>query len=141
MKRVMLMGASGCGKTTLCQRLCGDEIAYRKTQAIEWMHTAIDTPGEYLENRAFYKALVVTATQADALLFLQDATDGRFCFSPGQAQMFGAMVWGVVTKCDAASREEINAARGLLELAGAQEIFEVSAKTGEGCAALLAALE
>ena len=135
-KHVMLVGSSACGKTTLAQRLNNEAIQYKKTQAIEIINTTIDTPGEYLENRALYKALVVTSVEADLILFVQDATDERFRFSPGQAMMFGPPVLGVVSKADLANPAQIAAARELLELAGAGEIFVTSALTGEGCEAL-----
>ncbi|MDR2753886.1 MAG: EutP/PduV family microcompartment system protein [Oscillospiraceae bacterium] len=137
MQTIMLMGSSACGKTTLLQRLNGLKITYKKTQAIEVINTTIDTPGEYLENRAFYKALVVTATEASLVLFVQDATDERFRFSPGQRMMFSAPVLGVVSKADLATPAQLAAAQELLELAGAEEIFVTSAVTGTGCDALL----
>ena len=44
MGRVIFMGKTGCGKTTLCQALNNLEIKYKKTQAIELYDNAIDTP-------------------------------------------------------------------------------------------------
>lgn len=132
MKKIILMGNSFCGKTTLCQRLAGKQLVYKKTQAIEVVASAIDTPGEYLENRGMYKALVVTAVEADVILFVQDATDSRFRFSPGQASMFANLVVGVVTKTDLATEAQVEQAESLLRLAGASRVFRVSAVTGEG---------
>ncbi|WP_071434056.1 EutP/PduV family microcompartment system protein [Angelakisella massiliensis] len=132
MKKIILMGNSFCGKTTLCQRLAGKQLVYKKTQAIEVVASAIDTPGEYLENRGMYKALVVTAVEADVILFVQDATDSRFRFSPGQASMFANPVVGVVTKTDLATEAQVEQAESLLRLAGASRVFRVSAVTGEG---------
>ncbi len=43
MGRVIFMGKTGCGKTTLCQALNNLEIKYKKTQAIELYDNAIDT--------------------------------------------------------------------------------------------------
>lgn len=57
MKRLMFIGPSQCGKTSLTQSLRGEALHYKKTQAIEWSPMAIDTPGEYLENRCLYSAL------------------------------------------------------------------------------------
>ena len=34
MKRILLVGSVGCGKTTLLQRLRGDELNYLKTESI-----------------------------------------------------------------------------------------------------------
>ena len=83
-RKVILIGSSTCGKTTLCQRLNGLTIHYHKTQTIGLINNMIDTPGEYLENRNMYKGIIVAATDSDLVLFLQDATDERFRFSPGQ---------------------------------------------------------
>lgn len=140
-KNIMLIGSSTCGKTTLCQRLNGLEIEYQKTQTIGVINNTIDTPGEYLENRQLYKGLIVTAADSDLILFLQDATDERFRFSPGQAAFFNVPVVGIVSKIDLASQEQIDDAVELLELAGCERIFLTSAVTGEGTQELLSFLE
>ena len=127
-KKIMLIGSSTCGKTTLCQRLNGLEIEYHKTQPIGVINNTIDTPGEYLENRQLYKGIIVTAADSDMILFLQDATDERFRFSPGQAAFFSVPVIGVVSKIDIADKQQIDDAAELLELAGCEKIFRT------GCA-------
>lgn len=137
MKKVMLIGSSTCGKTTLCQRLNGLKIEYQKTQTVGVINNTIDTPGEYLENRQLYKGIIVTAADSDLVLFLQDATDERFRFSPGQAAFFSVPVAGVVSKIDIATEEQVNDAVELLELAGCERIFLTSAVTGEGTQELL----
>lgn len=137
----MLIGSSTCGKTTLCQRLNGLEIKYHKTQTIGVINNTIDTPGEYLENRQLYKGIIVTAADSDMILFLQDATDERFRFSPGQAAFFSVPVIGVVSKIDIADKQQIDDAAELLELAGCEKIFFTSAVTGEGTRELLDYLE
>ena len=53
MKKIILMGRSECGKTTLTQALKGDVIHYHKTQYINHYDVVIDTPGEYAENAAW----------------------------------------------------------------------------------------
>lgn len=140
-KKIMLIGSSTCGKTTLCQRLNGLEIEYHKTQTIGVINNTIDTPGEYLENRQLYKGIIVTAADSDMILFLQDATDERFRFSPGQAAFFSVPVIGIVSKIDIADKQQIDDAAELLELAGCEKIFFTSAVTGEGTRELLDYLE
>lgn len=135
--KVMMMGRVSCGKTTLCQLLAGMELIYQKTQTVQLVGDAIDTPGEYVEHRALMRGLTVTAVDADAVLFLQDCTDPECRFSPGQAAMYNRPVIGVVTKTDLASGPQaVEDARILLELAGADPIFPISACTGEGVKAL-----
>lgn len=75
MQRMMLIGPSQCGKTSLTQCLRGEALAYQKTQAIVWSAETIDTPGEYLENRCLYSALLASACEADviALVLNSDA--------------------------------------------------------------------
>lgn len=141
MKKVILVGSVSCGKTTLCQSLNGLEQSYKKTQALEVINHTIDTPGEYLERRSYLQALVVTSIETDQVLFVQDASQERFLFSPGLASAFPVSVAGVVSKIDAAENAQVQQARELLALAGASPIFEVSAKDGTGIQALLEFLE
>ena len=134
--KLMMIGKSGCGKTTLCQRLNGLIRMEKKTQAIEVVGQTIDTPGEYLERRSLFSALLVTAAEADLVLFLLDPTQDRYLYSPGLAGAFPVPVAGLVTKADLARPEQLQQGRELLELAGADPIFSVSAVTGEGMEAL-----
>ena len=73
MKRIMLIGPSQCGKTSLTQCMRGEALHYQKTQAIVWSPTTIDTPGEYLENRCLYSALLASACEADIIALVLNA--------------------------------------------------------------------
>lgn len=132
MKRIMLIGRIKAGKTSFLQALRGEQLQYKKTQTIELIADAIDTPGEYLENRTLYRALVVTAADADMVVFVQSAVDMATSFAPGLDSMFTCPTIGIVTKIDAAEIEEIARARRLLELAGCKKIFLVSNADGQG---------
>lgn len=138
MKEIILIGSVACGKTTIAQYLNHQKISYKKTQAIEVINTTIDTPGEYLDNRAFFGPLMVTSTHAEQVLFLQDASRDQYSYSPGQASAFAAPVAGVVTKIDIATPQQVQDAKELLEMTGAAHIFCVSAITGEGMEELAA---
>ena len=133
MKKIMLVGRTGAWKTTFCQAIYGEELRYQKTQAVEIIHGAIDTPGEYLENRRLYRALIVTAAEADLMVLLQDCTDGQCWFAPEFAGMFGKPAIGLVTKTDLAADEQaLRAAEEKLLLAGCQRIFHISSKENTG---------
>ncbi|MBR7132142.1 MAG: EutP/PduV family microcompartment system protein [Clostridia bacterium] len=131
MNKVMLIGRSGCGKTTLTQALNGEGIHYSKTQSVERGKFLIDTPGEYVESRNFGGALAVYAYESDIVGFLLSADEPYSLYSPNITSMANRPVIGIVTGID---RKNANADRAVrwLELAGCKRIFKVSAVTGEG---------
>ena len=132
-KRVILIGRSTAGKTTLCQRINHEELKYHKTQTVQIINkNMIDTPGEYLERTGFRGALVVTSAEADVILLVQDATEGGTMFPPMFNSMFAKPCVGVVTKADLASEEQVERAKKYLKNAGAGTLYVTSAVTGEG---------
>lgn len=141
MKKIMLIGSTNCGKTTLCQRLNGMTERYKKTQAVEVVNSTIDTPGEYLDQRNFLNALIVTSAEVDVVLMLQDATESRFSYSPSQSAAFAPPCIGVVTKTDIATFHQIQNAIERLKLAGVIRVFYVSSHTGENVEELMTYLE
>lgn len=142
MRKIIFAGSTGSGKTTLCQRLHGQEMAYKKTQAVESFEQAIDTPGECIENRYLYKMLLVSSVDADVIGLVQDCTKEESYFPPGFATMFAKPVIGIVTKVELAqSDEDIAKARDHLQAAGAERIFEVSSMENVGVEELQAYLE
>jgi ethanolamine utilization protein EutP len=133
MKRAILIGKTGSGKTTLIQRAERRAITDRKTQMVLYDETFIDTPGEYVEMRSMYRALIITASDADVIAFVQSCTDAESRFAPGLASIFPKETIGIVTKTDmSADGQDVRRARGILELAGAERIFEVSALRDTG---------
>ena len=128
MKKLLMVGKIGCGKTTLSQRLLNEEVRYEKTQAIQVLGDDIlDTPGEYLEQKQFYHALIVTAVEADVILLLFAANDEQNMFSPRMNSMFGEKpVIGVITKTDLESDPSVlDGIEEILRMAGARRILRV----------------
>ncbi len=141
MKKIMLIGSVGSGKTTLCQRIQGESLKYKKTQSVEFYSRMIDTPGEFVMHRRFYSALQMMAASSDIIGFVCSVTELGQTFSPYFAQNFTKPCIGIVTKIDLAPNEEtiINAEKRL-ELAGVVKIFRLSAFEDEGVAELIAYL-
>ncbi|CUP19962.1 EutP/PduV family microcompartment system protein [Clostridium disporicum] len=133
MKKVIFIGKSGCGKTSLCQRLQGEEIRYKKTQSIDLYVDSIDTPGEYLENRNYYSALITTAAEANMIALVQECGDTISMMPPGFAGTFGREVIGIITKTDIGECEDsIDIIEEQLRVAGVRRVFKVSAYSTEG---------
>ncbi len=132
MRHIIVVGRTACGKTTLLQRLMEEPIEYRKTYAIEIYGDAIDTPGEYMDHKKLFHSLMVTCTNAEALVLLHDCTDSVSTFFPGMATAFQIPVIGVVSKTDLGTEQDIRYGEEILKMAGADKVFHVSAYTDEG---------
>lgn len=131
--RILLIGATMSGKTTLSQRITDRDIIANKTQSLDLIDGFIfDTPGEYLEMVSYRGALSVTSAEANIIVFVQSATDVGTCFPPAYAALFCKPVFGVIAKADIATKDQIKNAKTHLEMAGAHKIFVVSSITGKG---------
>lgn len=132
-KKIILIGKTGSGKTTLIQRIEEQRIEYCKTQTVRNYINFIDTPGEYLENRSYYKALIVSSYDADAIGLVQDCSSDEAWLPPMFASVFSKDTIGIVTKTDLAETDEqITRAEEHLKRAGATTIFHVSAVNDSG---------
>ncbi|MGG5343814.1 EutP/PduV family microcompartment system protein [Enterococcus sp. AZ192] len=141
MKKAIFIGSVGCGKTTLSQKLKGEKLAYNKTQAIEFHDQIIDTPGEFIQHRNYYSALLTTAVEAELIVLMASAVEKRQTFSPLFASAFAKPCIGIITKIDLATEEDLKQTKRQLELAGAKMIFMISAVEDQGIDELLAYLE
>lgn len=125
MKKVIFIGKTGSGKTTLCQKLDELDIKYRKTQAVENYRNSIDTPGEFLENRRLYSALTVTSADADIIAIIYDPTAPENFIAPNLASMFAKDVIGIISKINLATKEQIEKGKTVLKNALVSKIFEI----------------
>lgn len=67
MRKIMFIGRSEAGKTTLSQAMKGKTITYHKTQYVNHYDVIIDTPGEYLQSKNLISALAVFTAEADVI--------------------------------------------------------------------------
>ena len=132
MKKIMFVGPIGVGKTTLTQRIEGVEIIYAKTQTVQFHDDIIDTPGEFVQHRLMYNALLVTAAEADILGFLISAKEKEQMFPPGFASLFNKPAIGIITKMDLIDEtDDIEFIENQLIMTGASPIFKVGINNDE----------
>ena len=139
MKKIILMGRSEAGKTTLTQALRGNTIKYHKTQYINHFDIVIDTPGEYAQTSRLASALALYSYEADVIGLLIGANEPYSLFPPCVTAMANRTVIGIVTKIGHKNADVLQAKRWL-ELAGCKEIFLVDSKENKGIPELLAYL-
>ena len=136
MKRIILMGRSESGKTTLKQALSGEKVHYYKTQYIHYNDVLIDTPGEYAQTHHLGYALALYAYEADVVGLLVAATEPYTLFPPNITCMVNREVIGIVTKIND-PKANLPLAELWLRNAGCRDIFFVDSATGEGVDKLL----
>ena len=135
MKRVMIVGPTGSGKTSLLKALGIWEKDVRKTEAVSFGDQAVDTHGEFFDIPRFYHALIMTSVKAGVVLLVADPLK-RSRHSSRFAHALRAPVIGVITKLDAASPDDVEFARNSLKNSGVTEIHTVSSLRGDGVDAL-----
>ncbi len=128
----MVIGPTGCGKTTLVNALNGEEGPLRKTQNMIYKEKTIDVPGAYIENTWMYKHLIAAAQDASHVLILIDQSRCDDVYSPGFAKVFRCPVIGVVTKCDLGQDKEEIAVQKLKRLGIAEPYFKINIPKGTG---------
>jgi len=140
MRKIMFIGRSESGKTTLTQAMKGEKIIYNKTMYINHYDVVIDTPGEYMQTKNLISALACFTAEADVVGLLMDSTEPYSLYPPQLAPVCNREVVGVVTKIDHWASQPQLAAEWLM-LAGCSKIFYTSAFTGEGIADIISYLK
>ena len=131
MKKLILVGRSEAGKTTLSQALKGEQIHYRKTQYVNRFDVIIDTPGEYIQSKNLAAGLAMYTFEADVVGLLMSATEPYSLLSPACTPVCNREVIGIVTKINHPNARA-DMAEMWLRLCGCRDIFFVDSKTGEG---------
>lgn len=140
MKKVMFVGETGAGKSSLISVLSGQPFKSSRALAVEYHGRFINTPGEFLENRWFYRALITASSDCSFLVFVQDATRPSCLFPPLFASAFNRTTIGVISKIDEDNAHLVRAER-FLTTAGVRNIVQTSARFGTGLEDLTSLLE
>ena len=131
MKKIILVGRSECGKTTLTQALKGEKIHYHKTQYVNRFDVIIDTPGEYIQTKNLGSAIAMYTFEADVVGMLISAREPYSLYPPAVTPVANRPVIGIVTQINEPDAN-VELAEHWLKLAGCETVFKVDSKTGEG---------
>lgn len=139
-KRIMIIGASRCGKTTLAHLLNEDERSVKRTQDIIYGKHTIDIPSSYMENPWMYKHIIAAAQDASHVLLLVDQSNCTMVYPHGFAKVFQCPVIGVISKADLNPENEARCVQQL-QMAGVTEpYYRLSAPNQIGFAELMQCL-
>ena len=136
MKKIILVGRSEAGKTTLTQALKGEKIRYHKTQYVNYFDVIIDTPGEYAQTAHLGRALALYTYEAQVVGLLIAATEPYSLYPPCITSMTNRDTVGIITKIND-EKANVERAERWLRLTGCKKIFYVDSKTGEGIPEIL----
>ena len=136
MKKLVLIGRSEAGKTTLTQALRGEKIHYHKTQYVNNFDVIVDTPGEYAQTQGLGHALALYTYESDVVGLLVSAIEPYCLFPPCITCMANREVIGIVTKIHN-PQANVKLATSWLQLAGCTKIFYVDSKQQEGIPEIL----
>ncbi|WP_407311413.1 EutP/PduV family microcompartment system protein [Desulfosporosinus sp. SB140] len=135
-KRIMVVGPTQSGKSTLTNVLNDSNRPLKKTQDVIYGKNAIDTPGSYIENPSMYKYLIATQQGASHVLMLVDQTRILDVYPPGFAKSFTCPVIGVITKVDLAPQDANLCIQQMRKIGVKEPYFRISLKDNMGVDAL-----
>ncbi len=135
-KRIMVIGPSRCGKTTIVNALNDYHGPLRRTPDLIYGKNTIDVPGSYIENTWMYKHVIAVAQDASHVLILVDQSNCTEIYSHGFAKSFRCPVIGVITKCDLMPENEEKCLLQLKNIGVSEPYFHISSKVGTGIDAL-----
>ena len=96
MRKIIFIGRSEAGKTTLTQAMKGEKITYHKTQYVNHFDVIIDTPGEYAETKNLGGALAMYSFEADVVGLLLSAIEPYSLYPPCVTPIANREVVGIV---------------------------------------------
>ena len=139
--RVVVIGSTGSGKTSLLSALRFIEGVVKKTEMVQYSDAAIDTPGELLDACRFGQIIESTRKARLALFVMDSSRPSSYPPGLGSAMNVKLIRLGVITKIDKSTKEQRIKATKALKEAGIGEVVECSSRTGEGIAELKSRIE
>ena len=131
-KRIMIIGAKNCGKTSMANFLNDCEGPLRKTQDTIYGKNTIDVPGAYIENSWMYMHTIAISQDAKCIILMVDQSRCTEIYSPGFAKVFRCPVIGVINKTDRNPENRERCAKQMKKIGVDEPVFHTSMETREG---------
>lgn len=135
-KRVMVIGPSRSGKTTLVNLLNDYKGPLKRIPDVIYGENTIDIPSSYIENTWMYKHVIAVSQDATKVLMLVDQSDCKEVYSYGFAKSFRCPVIGVITKCDLMPDNKERCIQQLRKIGVSEPYFSISSESKIGIDAL-----
>lgn len=125
---IVFVGEVDAGKSALIAKLLTQKTNTGKTQApIYYDGNVVDTPGEFVDNRAWSGALISTISTVKTIVYLQPANAKRFAPPSGILTIYpNKRIVGVISKVDVENANVDKAIRFLKQNRIPEPYIEVS---------------
>lgn len=136
--KILLAGAPGAGKSTLCRTLLRKDRPVVKTQSPEYHGSLlVDLPGEYLTIPRLRTAFLASVQDVDIVLYLAAANASPPDVPAGLLQTTpGLTLRGVVTKVDEPDADSERTQKHMALVGLPAPFFEICSLNGNGMAPL-----
>lgn len=99
-KRIMVVGPSRSGKTTIVNYLNNYNGHLKRTVDVIYGENTMDIPSSYIENTDMYKHIIALAQDASKIVIIVDYENPKEVYSDGFGLSFNNEVIGVINKID-----------------------------------------
>jgi len=129
-KRIMVVGPSKSGKTTIVNYLNDYSGNLKRTADVIYGENTMDIPSSYIENGWMYKHIIALAQEASKIVIIVDSENPKEVYSDGFSRLFNNEVIGVINKLDENSNN-IEKCKNQLKRIGIKEPYFFISKNDE----------
>lgn len=129
-KRIMVVGPSRSGKTTIVNYLNDYNGPLKRTADVIYGENTMDIPSSYIENAWMYKHIIALAQDAKKIVFVLDSKNPKEVIGDGFSKLFNIEVIGVINKADS-NYENIDKCKQSLKRIGIVEPYFLIRKNSE----------
>ncbi|MDY6211440.1 EutP/PduV family microcompartment system protein [Hornefia butyriciproducens] len=131
-KRIMVVGAKGCGKTSLVNYINDYTGPLKRTQDTIYTGLTIDVPSAFVENAWMYQHVIALSQDACCVLIMVDQSRPVEIYSHGFAKALYCPSFGVISKCDQKPENRYRCEEQLRMIGVKEPFYAISLTEGIG---------